>query len=43
MTNLDILDLAGALLDMVAVESVVPMVSLTPENDMIAEERLLRL
>ena len=28
---------------MVAVESVVPMVSLTPEKELIAEERLLRL
>ena len=43
MIKLVIFDLDGTLLDMVAVESVVPMVSLTPEKEMIAEERLLRL
>ena len=43
MKKLVIFDLDGTLLDMVAVKSVVPMVSLTPEKEMIAEERLLRL
>ena len=43
MKKLVIFGLDVTLLDMVAVESVVPMVSLTPEKEMIAEERLLRL